>query len=137
MEIISGRLTADAEVRTVNSGAQVVNFSIAKNRTYKNKKGEQVKLTEYVDCAHWVSTQVAKFLTKGTSVMLKGWMSTRAWTDKDGQAHARLNFTTDNIDFLGGGIKIEAPQQGQTPQGAEEAKLAQDGQGDIDDDLPF
>ena len=136
MEMTAGRLTRDAQVHTVNGGAQVVNFSIAKNKSYKNKQGERVQLTEYVDCAYWRTAKVAQYLTKGTSVQLLGWMDSRIWTDKEGQPHSALNFRVDSIEFLAGGNNNQTPQQQQQdtikweiPQKTDEPK--------IEDDLPF
>lgn len=45
---IIGRLTKDAEVRTLPNDKKVVNFSLAVNDSYKNKKGERVELTAFL-----------------------------------------------------------------------------------------
>jgi single-strand DNA-binding protein len=91
---IIGRLTRDAEVRTTSQDKQVVNFSVATNESYKNKQGERIEQTTYFDCAYWLSANVARLLTKGTLVELTGRVSTRAWTGKDGEPKAGLNFHT-------------------------------------------
>jgi single-strand DNA-binding protein len=39
---ITGRVTRDAQVRTLSDSRQVVNFSVAINESYKNKKGDRV-----------------------------------------------------------------------------------------------
>lgn len=69
---IIGRLTRDAEVRTLKNDKEVVNFSIATNDSCKNKQSKSVKQTTYFDCAYWLSTKVATLLTKGTLVELTG-----------------------------------------------------------------
>ena len=99
---IIGRLTRDAEVRTLNNDKQVVNFSVASNESYKNKQGERVEQTTYFDCAYWLSANVARLLTKGTLVELTGRVNTRAWIGKDGEAHSGLNFHTSQIKLHGG-----------------------------------
>ncbi|OJW81765.1 MAG: single-stranded DNA-binding protein [Bacteroidetes bacterium 46-16] len=104
---IIGRLTRDAEISTLPSDKQVVNFSIAVNDNYRNKQGEQVELTEYFNCAYWISTNVAKALTKGTLVELRGRVSASAWIGGDGEAHAALNFHTSQIKLYGGGRRTE------------------------------
>ena len=48
---ITGRVTADATVRTLSDERQVVNFAIAVNDTYKAKNGERVTQTEFFDCS--------------------------------------------------------------------------------------
>lgn len=107
---IIGRVTKDAEVRTLSNEKQVVNFSVATNESYRNKAGERIEQTTYFDCAYWISSKVAEILTKGALVELTGRVSTRAWTGNDGQPHAGLNFHTSQIKLHGGGKKSETAQ---------------------------
>ena len=107
---ITGRLTRNAEVRTLSNEKQVVNFSVAVNDSYRNRQGERVEQTTYFDCAYWITPNVAKLLTKGTLVELIGRVSTRAWTGKDGEPRAGLNFHTSQIKLHGGGKKSETAQ---------------------------
>jgi single-strand DNA-binding protein len=128
---IIGRLTRDAEVRTTSQEKQVVNFSVAINDGYRNKKGEHIEQTTYFDCSYWIRTNVAKILTKGTLVELTGRVITRAWTASNGELKASLNFLASNIKSHGGGRKIEN-LQATTEQ--EKNKLAKQ---EPKDDLPF
>ena len=124
---IIGRLTRDAEVKTLKNEKQVVNFSIATNNSYRDKQGERVEQTTYFDCAYWLSTKVANLLTKGTLVELSGRVSARAWIDKNGEPKSGLNFHTSQIKLHGGNKKAETVQS--TTQ-AESNK-------ETGDDLPF
>ncbi|WP_324756158.1 single-stranded DNA-binding protein [Sphingobacterium thalpophilum] len=128
---IIGRLTRDAEVRTLSNSKQVVNFSIATNDNYRNKQGERVEQTTYFDCAYWITPNVARLLTKGTLVELTGRVSTRAWVNKDGQPRAGLNFHTSNIKLHGGSRRTETVQA--TAQSESNRFTAQS----TEDDLPF
>lgn len=100
---ITGRVTADATVRTLSDERQVVNFAVAVNDTYKAKNGERVTQTEFFDCSYWVGTGIAPYLTKGKIVELAGRVSVRAWIDGKGQPKAGLNFNTSKITLHGGG----------------------------------
>lgn len=128
---IIGRVTANAEVHTLKDDRQVVNFSVATNESYKNKQGERVEQTTYFDCAYWLTAKIASMLTKGTLVELTGRVSTRAWTGKDGEPKAGLNFHTSNIKFHGG-IKISETVQANA-QTENNGFTAQS----TGDDLPF
>ena len=123
---ITGRVTADAQVRSVSDSKTVVNFSVAIKDSYKNRAGERIEQVTYFDCAYWLSPKVAQILTKGTVVELTGRVSARAWTGSDGQAHAGLNFNTSQIKLHGGGKKAEGVQ---APTG--------NNNDDTKDDLPF
>ena len=128
---IIGRLTKNAEVRTLSNEKQVVNFSVATNESYKNKQGERIEQTTYFDCAYWLTANVARLLTKGTLVELTGRVSTRAWTGKDGEPKAGLNFHTSNIKLHEGSKKTETVQA--SAQSENNGFTSQE----TADDLPF
>jgi single-strand DNA-binding protein len=131
---IIGRVTKDAQVRTLSNEKQVVNFSIATNEYYRNKQGERVEQTTFFDCSYWISPKVAQLLTKGKLVELTGRTTARAWVGTDGQAHAGLNFHTSKIVLHGGGQKNDAtPSQATAKTENIEVKDHQE----IVDDLPF
>lgn len=137
---IIGRLTRDAEVRTLSNKKQVVNFSIATNDNYRNKQGERVEQTTYFDCSYWISPKVAEILTKGTLVQLSGRVYTSAWIGKDGEARAGLNFHTSQIKFHGGGKKSDAIKTASknSPKSASaKSEKFTSSKNEEDDDLPF
>lgn len=50
---IIGRLTRDAEVRSVSGEQEVVNFSVAINDSYPNKDDGRTEQVAFFDCAYW------------------------------------------------------------------------------------
>jgi len=134
---ITGRVTKDAQVRTLSDSRQVVNFSVAINESYKNKKGDRVEQTTFFECAYWISPRVAEWLTKGTVVELTGMVSARAWTGNDGEPRAGLNFNTSNIKLHGGGQKSEGTHAVKTGQTAEQGENKKATLKEPEDDIPF
>jgi len=140
---ITGRVTKDAQVRTLSDSRQVVNFSVAINESYKNKKGDRVEQTTFFECAYWISPRVAEWLTKGTVVELTGMVSARAWTGNDGEPRAGLNFNTSNIKLHGGGKKSEGAQTVYNAQAVQTGQNAVQGESkkftakEPEDDVPF
>ena len=128
---ITGRLTRNAEVRTLSNEKQVVNFSVAVNDSYRNRQDNRVEQTTYFDCSYWITPNVARLLTKGTLVELIGRVSTRAWVNKEGEPRAGLNFHTSQIKLHGGSRRTETVQA--TEQSENNSITAQS----TDDDLPF
>lgn len=102
MEII-GRLTADAQVSEIKDGRKVVNFNVAVNDYFKTKAGEARSVTEFFRCAYWISSHVAKLLTKGTLVSLYGRAGADAYMGKKGEPQASLRFHTSHIRILAKG----------------------------------
>ena len=131
---IIGRLTRDAEVRTLSNEKQVVNFSIATNDNYRNKQGEKIEQTTYFDCSYWISPKVAEILTKGALVELNGRAYTSAWIGKDGEAHAGLNFLTSQIKLHSSSKK---DSNSTTSKNKGENAKSKSAENDKDDDLPF
>tara|TARA_R110002096_G_C14624618_1_gene724355 strand:+ start:2167 stop:2559 length:393 start_codon:yes stop_codon:yes gene_type:complete len=128
---ITGRLTRNAEVRTLSNEKQVVNFSVAVNDSYRNRQDKRVEQTTYFDCSYWITPNVARLLTKGTLVELIGRVSTRAWVNKEGEPRAGLNFHTSQIKLHGGSRRTETVQA--TEQSENNSITAQS----TEDDLPF
>jgi len=104
---ITGRLVADATVRTTNNDKKVTGFRVAINRRYKSG-GEQKEETAYVDCAYWRNEALAPYLTKGLLVQLYGHMTARPWVSRDGEPMASLSFHTNEITLLGASAKKSA-----------------------------
>lgn len=122
MEIITGRITADAQVRTLKDKRQVVSFSIAINRSFTSQ-GEKKQEATYFNCSYWMSTKIAGMLTKGSIVQLCGHTGLNAYKDMAGDYHSHLTFHVNNLNLLSGGGKAKTVVE----QAPEPAK----------DDLPF
>jgi len=131
--LFTGRITADAEVRTVKGDKQVTNFTVALNQRYKTKAGEKKERTAFVNCAYWVNPGLATYLTKGAIVEISGWVEAQAWENRDGKYQADLICSVDTVKLFGtNGVKPnDAPQHKKA-----EKKAVAAGGGD-DDDLPF
>lgn len=97
---IVGRLTADARVNTTNSGKQVVNFDVAVNERYRVKvTGELKSNVQFVQCSFWFNSVVAKFLTKGKLVEIKGDVGVKAYLNREGKPAASLTLRAIKIKF--------------------------------------
>ncbi len=102
MEILIGRITADAKINSTKNKKQVVNFTIAINDSFKPKGSDQLKkLTTFVNCSYWISKGIASHLKKGVLVELFGRISVSAWKSMEGEAMANLNFHVSSIKLHG------------------------------------
>ena len=84
--ILLGNLGKDPEVRHLDNGRAVANFSIATSETYKNRSGERVTNTEWHNIVLWTPlAEIAeRYLKKGSQVYIEGKITTRSYDDKDG-----------------------------------------------------
>lgn len=87
--ILVGNLGRDPEIRSMQSGEEIAQLSIATSETWRDKaSGERKERTEWhrVVIFNENLVKVAKqFLKKGSKVYIEGSLQTRKWTDKDGQ----------------------------------------------------
>jgi single-strand DNA-binding protein len=125
--MVYGNLTRDPEVKALPSGVQVCSFSVATNRTYKDRDGNKQEQAEYHNVVAFAKLAeiIGQYLKKGRPIYIEGRMQTRSW-EKDGVKQYRTEIVADNFQFgasapgEGGGAQASAPASAST--GATEAK---------------
>jgi len=127
--ILVGNLGKDPEVKYLDNGVAVANFSLATTENYKNKEGEKVSQTEWHNIVLWrgLAEVAEKYLKKGASVYIEGKIKTRKWEDKDGNTRYNTEILADNMTMLGG--KKDSQENPINPP--------QETASDKADDLPF
>src|SRR3954468_9238547 len=106
--MIFGNITRDPELRALPSGMNVVNFSVATNRTYKDRDGKKQEQTDFHNIVVFgrQADTVNQYLKKGSSVFVEGRMQTRSWEGKEGEKKYRTEIVADRVQFgprAGGG----------------------------------
>ncbi|MEM7679769.1 MAG: single-stranded DNA-binding protein [Pseudomonadota bacterium] len=91
-----GNLGADPEVRSMQSGDEVVNLSIATSETWKDKQsGERKEKTEWhrvVIFSPGLVNVVKNYVKKGSKVYLEGQLQTRSW-----EQNGEKKYTTEIV----------------------------------------
>ena len=97
--IITGRLTADPEVKQTQSGLAVVDFTIAVDRGYNKAE----RRTDFVAVQAWRATAefVGKYFRKGKPILVTGQLINDQWTDKEGKKRDQWKVRTDEVEFYG------------------------------------
>ena len=101
--ILIGHLGKDPEVRHLEGGTTVANFTMATNEYYKDKQGTRVERTEWHNIAAWrgLAELAEKYLHKGQQVYVEGRIRTRQYQDKDNQTRYITEIVADEISLLG------------------------------------
>lgn len=96
----AGRLVKDPELKALPSGQNVCNFSVASNEKYTNKDGEVKENVEYGNIVVFgkQAENCAKYLTKGSGVLIEGKLQTRSW-EKDGVKHYQTEIIAQSVQF--------------------------------------
>ena len=137
-----GRLTKDPNF--VEGQTAIANFTIACNRPFKNKNGEQDADFINVVTFRKQAENVNNYVHKGDMVGIDGRIQTRSYENKEGQRVFVTEVVADNVQFLEPKNSNQQNSQSQQQNGqAKSQKPANDnpfGNGPVDitdDDLPF
>ena len=109
--ILGGRLTADPELKTTATGVSVTSFSIAVNRRFSGKNGEETQ-ADFINVTAWRQTAefITRFFRKASSICVVGTIQTRSWTDNQGQKRYTTEVVADEAYFVD--AKSESPVSG-------------------------
>ena len=102
--ILVGNLGRDPELRYIQSGQAVANFSVATNEKWKDKEGNSQERTEWHRIIVWGKSaeNCAQYLQKGRSVYVEGRLQTRDWEDREGNKRTTTEIGAQTVQFLGG-----------------------------------
>lgn len=132
---LMGRLTAEPDYRTTQSGVAFARFTLAVERDYQ-QNGE--KQTDFLDITAWRSTAdfVSKYFHKGQLVAVNGSLQTDTYTDKDGNKRKSWNVQAQHVYFAES--KRDGSQQ-QSNSGNKNVNVEANSNfmPIADDDLPF
>ena len=98
--VLTGRLTADPELRYTGNNTPVTSFSIAVSRRYK--AGEQAE-ADFINIVAWRQTAefVTKYFQKGSMIGIEGSIQTRRYTDKEtGKNRTAFEVIANNVQFV-------------------------------------
>lgn len=154
--MLIGNVGKDPEFRNLQSGDEVVNFSLATNRSWQDKQsGERKQLTQWHNVVSFNKNIVdvcKRFVQKGCRLYLEGEITHRKWIDKNTNAE---RWTTEIVIPPFGGQLIVlsgGKQAGATQTPARNGAAADDADytppqqrggkpaeatRDFDDDIPF
>ena len=107
--ILGGRLTADPELKTTQSGVSVAQFSVAVGRKVIPGKPQE---TDFFNVTAWRQTAefVSRYFRKGSSICIVGTVQNNSWTDKDGQKRYKTDIVADEVMFVDSkGDSVSAP----------------------------
>lgn len=139
----SGRLGRDSEVKYIPSGTAVLEFSLAVDTGFGDKK-----TSFWLKCAMFGDRgqKLSQYLLKGKQVIVSGELSPREYQAGDGTTKVSLELRVNAVELVGGkqdGGQREAPAAPRTMTEADKKKAATSAANtgspfdDMDDSIPF
>lgn len=133
-----GRITADLELKTTQTGKSVVSFSIAVD---DGKDADGNKITDFFDCEAWGKTaeNICRYFGKGRMIAVVGKLKKNSWTTQDGHKRTKTYIFVEGFEFTGEKTNEATGQNtgdyavpyGYTAPSAPQFEAV------VDDDLPF
>ena len=134
--VLTGRLTADPELKTTPNGITVTTFSIAVSRNYGSGEDRQ---TDFINIVAWRKTAefITKYFKKGSMIGIEGSIQTRRYQDKNGNNRTIFEVVVNNAQFVeskreGGTASVNEPAAFSNADASDFTEI-----GGMDDDLPF
>lgn len=138
---LQGRLVADPEQRTTQTGTPVCSFTLVVQRNRRGSDGEY--LTDWIDCVAWEVTAefICKYFQKGQLMAVSGTLQTRSY-EKDGVKRKTTQVVVQNANFCESRNKAHDTQHREPAARSalpDTSPISQDEMEEIlgTDDLPF
>jgi len=113
--LLEGNLVKDPESKTLSTGSQVCNFTVASDRFYRQNDDTE-KEVSYFDVEAWSRLGLAcsQNLKKGRGVRVVGRLKQDRWTDGEGKPRSRVMIVAEHVEFK--------PQKPTAPEGEAEGQ---------------
>lgn len=98
--VVTGRLTADPQFRTTQSGVSVTTFTLAVNRSFTNAQGKQD--VDFINCVTFrkQAENVNNYLSKGSLAGVDGRIQSRSYENNEGKRVFITEVVADSVQFL-------------------------------------
>lgn len=137
-----GNLTRDPESSVTASGVSMCKFTVAVNRRFGNKDGNE-NAADFFNVVTWrgMADSCGRVLTKGRKVAICGSIQIRNYEAQDGTRRQAIDIVADEVEFLPSGDRGNSENSGggyhEAPARKEAPRPVQDLTPVDDDDLPF
>ncbi len=97
-----GNLGKDPEIRHTPEGKMLAKFSMAANRTFKNKDGDTIDDTQWFNVEVWggLAKVVEDYLKSGDRIYIEGRLKTESY-EKDGETKYFTKVVAQEMIMLG------------------------------------
>lgn len=143
---VSGNLTKDPELRNLPTGTSICNMRLAVNAREKSN-GEWQDRANYFNVTVWGAhgENCAKYLQRGSGIMVQGRLRWREWDANDGSKRQDVEIVAENVVFMprsdggqgGGGQGQQSMPSGGGGYGVPSSTPPPSAPIQDDDDIPF
>lgn len=109
--VLTGRLTANPELRFTTNNTAVTSFTLAVDRNFKNENGN--KEADFINVVAWnkKAELIHKYVQKGDLIGVVGRLQVRTYQNERGENRRVTEVVLEEIEFLKSKPKEEKPVQ--------------------------
>lgn len=129
----SGRVGADAELRSMQSGEKVLSFRVANDVGFG-----KTKTTQWVSCSFWGNraAAVADYIKKGDKITVSGTLKLEEFEGRDGKPGSKLSVRVQELDLASRQDSDSRESSGPSRSGSDQRRAGSGGGGRDYDDRP-
>lgn len=147
--MLIGNVGSEPEIRTTGGGKRVAKFSVATNRSFTDRSGQQQEKTEWHRCTAWdrIAEIIEQYVHKGDRIYVEGSIEYSQTEDESGKPRYWTDIVVREMVMLsggGGGGGMDRGGQDYGNRGGARRQSAAPAPGPAgspfdndDDDLPF
>ena len=109
--ILLGRTTNPVELRQTQTGKSVANFSLAVKRPFTKDATD----FHTVVCWDKQAELISKYVNKGDQVCIRGYLTTRTWTDNQGNKRVSTEIVAEEVSFVGSASESATATKSEAP----------------------
>ena len=127
--IMTGRLTADPEVRYTSDNKPVASFNFAVDRRFDKENTDFFRCTAFGRTAETIE----KLVRKGTKLLLEGEIRNNNYTDKNGVKRYEMQVIVESFEFCESKSSAATSETHEGSKGSEWFNIPDN----IDEEFPF
>ncbi len=133
--VLVGRMTRDPELRRTPQGDAVTSFTLAVNRNFTSRDGQQQ--ADFIPIIVWnkLAEVCSKYLTKGSQILVEGHLQTRDYMAQDGSKRYVTEVIAQELEFMGSKVIAGNEQLQNQEQNISQEEITQDTA--TDEEIPF
>jgi single-strand DNA-binding protein len=103
--MLIGNVGSEPEIRTTAGGKRVAKFSVATNRSYTDRSGQQQEKTEWHRCTAWdrIAEIIEQYVHKGDRIYIEGSIEYSQTEDEGGKPRYWTDIVVREMLMLSGG----------------------------------
>jgi single-strand DNA-binding protein len=103
--MLIGNVGSEPEIRTTGGGKRVAKFSVATNRSFTDRSGQQQEKTEWHRCTAWdrIAEIIEQYVHKGDRIYVEGSIEYSQTEDEGGKPRYWTDIVVRDMVMLSGG----------------------------------